>query len=192
MITPPSYRNRFPMALTPRTGGRMRIAYGPDAFDEFFDAVGEDEVRAALGDDVDREYSGEALAAMVDVIEEFLANLPADGPTEPIAQLYESFWTEFLAALHDRFPEWSGVKSPPADPGENESWLSSLSSALEEGDHGLEVVGEDLPGRRAARLAIYYPDEVTVANTESWPDVIAWSIETLDSFRNVAPLLAAL
>ena len=76
MITPPNHRNRFLMVVTPRSGGRLFTAFGPDAFDEFFGDLTAQDVTDALGDDTDAVLSGEALVARVGAIEAFLAELP--------------------------------------------------------------------------------------------------------------------
>lgn len=112
MFAPPSHKNRFLMAVGPRSGGRLMIAFGPDAFDEFFEDLTAEDVTQALGSNPDGDYQGAVLVDMVKAVEEFLEELPASGVMAPRQELYHAFWTQFQAAFHERYPGWWGSKTP--------------------------------------------------------------------------------
>lgn len=73
------------MAVGPRSGGRLWIAFGPDAFDEFFDELTADLVPQALGPEPDKAYQGDQLAAMVKSVEDFLKRLNEQRDKSPPA-----------------------------------------------------------------------------------------------------------
>jgi hypothetical protein len=125
MFAPPSHKNRFLMAVGPRSGGRLMIAFGPDAFVEFFDQLTAEDVTQALGSKLDRQYQGDELTGMVKAVEEFLEELPPSGAMTPRQELYHEFWTQFQTAFTAATPTGgvrrlhralAGWPSPPATP----------------------------------------------------------------------------
>ncbi len=76
MITPPTAKNRFLMALTPERGKGLRINHGPEAFAEFFEGVTAESVESILGSGGDHWYKGTDLDERVKLISAFLAELP--------------------------------------------------------------------------------------------------------------------
>lgn len=119
MFAPPSHKNRFLMAASPRSGGRLRLSFGPEAFDEFYEELTADDVTQALGAKPDQDYQGNELAGMVKAVEDFLDELPPSGAITPRQELYNAFWTQFQAAFHDRYSDWWGSETPSSV-----SWMS--------------------------------------------------------------------
>ncbi len=112
MFTPPSHKNRFLMAVSPRSRGRMTISFGPEAFDEFFEDLTSEDVTQALGTKLKGEYQGDQLADKVAAVEDFLERLPAMAAMTPRQELYHAFWAQFQDAFHAKFPGWWGSTTP--------------------------------------------------------------------------------
>ena len=75
MIAPGHMRNRFLMYLKPEPNRGLRVSHGPEAFAEFYPDLTATDVEEALGESK-RYLDGEELAQQVEIIEEFLSELP--------------------------------------------------------------------------------------------------------------------
>ena len=141
------------------------------------------------------------------------------------AQLYKSFWSLFLEAVHAQRPSWTKAKVPTdvnwmtmpspikdAVMGVNFAQNSRIRTELYidtgavdlnllifnelkkrqteiEGVYGEALSWEDLPGKRACRLAAYAPGSVT--EIESHNDYIAWFIDAGTRLRAALSACAA-
>lgn len=70
-----------------------------------------------------------------------------------------------------------------ADAAENDLLFEALKSVLDT-EHPLDIHPEALEGKKVSRFAVYYPQPVSVAEQDTWPDVIEWAVENLGEFRD--------
>lgn len=139
--------------------------------------------------------------------------------------LYREWWSEFLPALKEAYPEWTNTQAAQAQswmtfpagrssfwytlafvwPGGQETrtlraelYIGSRNAELStkifdhllacrdsvETDFGQSLEWEPLEGRKASRVAVYFPETVTVEDKERWPDLRDWAIDALGRLRD--------
>ena len=73
-------------------------------------------------------------------------------------------------------------------------WAHFVGSRMQiEARFGRPLVWEELPDRRASRIATYYPGDAEITNERDWPRYRSWAVDSYVRLRTaIEPLLHAL
>ena len=87
-----------------------------------------------------------------------------------------------------------GVNEAWTESGRSRRWTSGRSKKLLiEKAVGETLDWERLDGKRASRIALYFPTEIRVTEEQRWPEARAWLVQAMGKMRDaIRPILEEL
>lgn len=141
-----------------------------------------------------------------------LVSATQDGRWSDLERLYYNFWDEFLPALREKHPDWSNRNPIPGNwitfsIGHSgfkigtafsqsrlrcdlyiETNTAAFESLRKRKEPVEEALGQSLEwdgmdGKKGARIALYSPEAIAVADEQKWPEAREWLIDAAGRMR---------